>query len=106
MANMQQIIRQKIVAGFAPVYLEIENESHRHSGPATESHFKLTLVSDRFDGLKPVARHQLVYQTLAAELREGGVHALAMHLYTAAEWSHSGNQVPDSPDCRGGSLAR
>lgn len=105
MANMQQIIRQKIVAGFAPVHLEIENESHKHSGPATESHFKLTLVSERFTGLRPVARHQQVYQTLADELGKGGVHALAMHLYTAEEWAHSGSQAPVSPDCRGGSLA-
>jgi BolA family transcriptional regulator, general stress-responsive regulator len=105
MVTMQQIIRQKIVDAFAPGHLEIDNESHKHSGPATESHFKLTLVSENFAGLKPVARHQLVYQTLADELGEGGVHALAMHLYTADEWAHSGNQAPVSPDCRGGSLA-
>lgn len=104
MANMQQIIRQKVVAGFSPTHLAIENESHKHSGPATESHFKLTLVSDRFEGLRPVARHQLVYQTLAHELGQGGVHALSMHLYTASEWVQTGQHVPVSPDCRGGSM--
>ncbi|ALO46034.1 BolA family protein [Pseudohongiella spirulinae] len=105
MANMQQIIRQKMVAGFSPGHLEIENESHKHSGPATESHFKLTVVSAKFEGLRPVARHQLVYQTLADELGAGGVHALSMHLYTDAEWAQTDHQVPLSPDCRGGSLA-
>jgi len=29
------------------------------------------------------------------------VHALALHTFTPEEWAASG-QVPDSPDCRGG----
>ncbi|MGM0634281.1 MAG: BolA family protein, partial [Pseudomonadota bacterium] len=69
-------------------------------GPATESHFKVTLVSDRFEGQRAVRRHQQVYGLLGEEL-DGGVHALALHLYTPEEWREQG-KPPDSPDCRGG----
>ena len=32
--------------------------------PGSESHFKVTLVSDKFDGLRLVKRHQEVYGLL------------------------------------------
>ena len=99
---MQQRIQQAIVAQLQPSYLDVINESHMHSGPATESHFKLLVVSAVFEGLSAVKRHQKVYQVLAAELRDG-VHALAMHLYTPSEWQQSGQLAPVSPACRGGS---
>ena len=33
-----------------PEFMQLENESHMHSGPATDSHFKVTLVSTAFSG--------------------------------------------------------
>lgn len=95
-------IRQKLQHALDPLYLDLVNESHKHSGPATESHFKVTLVSAGFEGLRPVQRHQRVYGILADELK-GGVHALALHLYTASEWEAQQQQSPASPDCMGGS---
>ncbi len=86
-----------------PVHLTVENESHMHNVPAdSETHFKVTLVSERFAGLMPVKRHQQIYAALADEL-SGPVHALALHLYTPDEWQARGNARPDSPNCRGGS---
>lgn len=102
MASMQARISEKVIAGILPQHIEIINESHMHSGPATESHFKLVAVSQQFDGLSAVKRHQLIYGLLAEELK-GGVHALALHLYSPAEWEKMGLDVPASPDCRGGS---
>ena len=99
-ASIEHTINLKL-QHLEPAFLEIANESHMHSGPATDSHFKLTVVSNQFDGKRPVARHQLIYGVLAEELA-GPVHALALHLYTPQEWQQSG-QVPDSPNCRGGS---
>jgi len=49
-----------------------------------------------------VKRHQSVYALLADEMA-GPVHALALHLYSPAEWVERANARPDSPDCRGGS---
>lgn len=90
------------LATLEPVMVQIENESHRHNVPVnSETHFKVTLVSARFEGLMPVKRHQQIYALLADEL-SGPVHALALHLYTPEEWQTRGGERPDSPDCRGG----
>ena len=102
--RIQTIINHKLTAALAPVHLEVINESHMHSVPAnSETHFKLVVVADAFDGKRSVARHQAIYQILADELA-GEVHALAIHTYTEQEWQAKG-QAPDSPQCRGGSKA-
>tara|TARA_Y100001001_G_scaffold163078_1_gene191218 strand:+ start:350 stop:745 length:396 start_codon:yes stop_codon:yes gene_type:complete len=95
--SIEETIKSK-VAALNPQHLELINESHDHAGPATDSHFKLVLVSDEFDGKRVVARHQSVYKILADELA-GPVHALALHLYTPAEWQDA--EVPASPNCQG-----
>lgn len=100
--EIQAIIEDKLQA-LEPTSLKVENESHMHSVPAnSETHFKVTLVSSRFQGLMPVKRHQQIYALLADEL-SGPVHALALHLYTPEEWQVRGQSRPDSPGCRGGS---
>ena len=75
-------IREKLTARFAPIRLEIIDESHRHAGhagarPEGETHFTVTIVSATFAGLPRVARQRLVYQTLADELATR-VHALSL----------------------------
>jgi BolA protein len=91
-------IAQKVSAALLPVHLELLNESHMHAGPRTDSHFKLVAVATAFEGLNKVKRHQLVYRLLGEELA-GPVHALALHLYTPAEWEKQ--VVPASPLCAG-----
>jgi BolA protein len=103
--EIKQSIENKINADFAPAHLLVENESHMHSVPVnSETHFKLTLVSDMFCGKRKVARHQAVYRVLAQELA-GEVHALTMHLYSTDEWEQVNGQTPGSPQCLGGSQA-
>ncbi len=100
---VQQEIEQRLQQHFSPVHLEVANESHMHSVPAnSETHFKVVIVSDAFDGKRKVARHQQVYAELSAQL-EGPVHALALHTYTPGEWQRRQEQAPQSPDCLGGS---
>lgn len=82
-------IRAKLTAALAPVHLEIHDESARHAGhagarPEGETHFRLVVASEAFQGLSRVARHRLVYQALEAELRER-VHALALELFAPEE---------------------
>ncbi|MFC3284312.1 BolA family protein [Litchfieldella rifensis] len=99
--SIQASIEDKLQA-LDPTYLKVENESHMHNVPAdSETHFKVTLVSERFTGLMPVKRHQQIYALLADELA-GPVHALALHPYTPQEWEARGGSRPDSPHCRGG----
>lgn len=98
--NRQQRIEQCLQQAFAPDHLQVENESHGHNVPAnSETHFKVTLVTEAFTGLKPVARHQRIYALLQGELDQG-LHALSLHLFTPEQWQ---GQVPASPACMGGS---
>ncbi len=100
--SVQQQIHDKLVEALTPAVLEVINESHMHSGPATESHFKVVVVAPSFDGVPLIRRHRLVNQALAAELA-GGVHALSIHAYTPQQWTERGGEIPRSPPCRGGS---
>lgn len=84
-------------------YLSVINESHQHSVPEnSETHFKVTLVSQEFAGMNKVKRHQQVYK-LTGELMAQGLHALALHLYTPEEWQSLNELSPASPQCMGGS---
>jgi BolA protein len=80
--SVEDQIREKLTRAFAPVALEVVNDSHRHAGHAGspdtgESHFTVKMVSAAFAGKSRVERHRLVNQALAAELA-GPVHALAI----------------------------
>ena len=98
-------IQDKLATRFAPIHLDVVNESgNHHVPPGSETHFKVTLVSERFAGQRLIARHRLVNEALAAELA-GGVHALAIHTYTVDEWRIRQASAPASPDCAGGSRA-
>jgi len=102
--SVAEAIESKVRDALPVTHLELENESHRHNVPAnSETHFKLVLVSEAFQGLMPVRRHQTVYKALAEEMA-GPVHALALHLFTPSEWRDQGGDVADSPDCRGGGV--
>ena len=99
--TMQSRITEKLQQAFSPEHLEVVDESHMHNVPeGAESHFKVLIVSDDFNGKMLIARHRLVNAALADEL-ENGIHALALHTMTMAEWFEKGG-APDSPECLGG----
>ncbi|NTS77597.1 BolA/IbaG family iron-sulfur metabolism protein [Catenovulum sp. SM1970] len=100
--KIQTQITDKLTSTFTPDVLDVINESHMHSGPAMESHFKVVIVSDAFNGKRLIGRHRLVNECLAKELAED-IHALAMHTYTPEEWVERKDSVPLSPNCLGGS---
>ena len=85
-----------------PRHLEVVNESHMHSVPKnSETHFKVLVVSEAFDGMGPVDRHRAVNSILKHELANG-VHALSLRTLTPAQWEK--DAVPfESPACLGGS---
>lgn len=100
--KVQTAIEEKISASLAPTYLEVLNESNQHNvPPGSESHFKVTVVSEQFDSKMLIARHRILNQLLAEELA-ASIHALSMHTYTPEEWSDKNQQVPKSPPCLGG----
>jgi regulator of penicillin binding proteins and beta lactamase transcription (morphogene) len=99
--SKQQELLERIQAEFQPHFATVENESHMHSsGRGADSHFKLVIVSDAFEGMRKVQRHQKLYQLFADDLKNG-IHALALHLYTKSEWESLGKAFPKSPNCLG-----
>ena len=102
--NIQRQIEEHITEQLRPSFLDVSNESDQHNVPVnSETHFRVVVVSEQFEGKRSVARHQQVYRAVAAEL-EGPVHALALHTYTSSEWSEP-KVAPASPECMGGSQA-
>jgi len=101
--KIQQIIQSKLTESFSPHHLTVENESSNHNVPAgSESHFKVVVVSDAFEGKRLLQRHRAINACLADEL-QNHIHALAIHTYTLSEWQEM-QQVPESPNCLGGSM--
>jgi len=100
--QIQQRIEQKLRERLAPSVLEIVNESSMHSVPVgSETHFKVTVISDAFEGKSLVERHRIVYDALREEM-QSGVHALTITSRTPVEWEKNGT-VAKSPPCLGGS---
>lgn len=98
--TMQETITNKIQDAMNPLHLEVENESHMHNVPAgSESHFKILVVSEQFDGQMLIKRHRLLNSILSEELTQ--IHAMALHTMTPDEWAEKG-AAPSSPPCEGG----
>jgi acid stress-induced BolA-like protein IbaG/YrbA len=57
------------------------------------THFSARLVGPEFEGLRPLARHQLVYRALGARMG-GEIHALTIEAYTPQEWAVRSQQGP------------
>ncbi|XP_028912177.1 bolA-like protein 1 [Ornithorhynchus anatinus] len=98
---VEAAIREKLRRALAPDVLELRNESDAHAGPpGRETHFRLAVVSARFEGLGPLQRHRLVHAALAEELA-GPVHALAIQARTPEQW-RADPTLGRSPPCLGG----
>ena len=69
------------------VHIDDDSAAHAgHAGAAAGSHYTVTIVAACFAGKARVARHRLVYDALAEEMRRG-VHALAIRAYTPQEFA-------------------
>jgi len=81
-------LREELQRAFDAEHVEVEDESARHRGHAGADeggHYSATVVTTRFAGLAPLARHRAVYAALG-DLGERGIHALALTTYTPEEW--------------------
>lgn len=82
MTTVAETIRRKLDYAFAPLRLDIVDESHRHAGhagarPEGETHFRVEIVAAAFSGKSRLERQRLVYGALTEELA-GPVHALSL----------------------------
>lgn len=98
--TVEETLQTKLQTEFTPTLLEIENESHKHSGSSTTSHFRVVIVSDAFEGSRLIARHRKINTLLASELANE-IHALALHTFTNDEWAKKGENAAKSPACAG-----
>ncbi|EKX36286.1 hypothetical protein GUITHDRAFT_79024, partial [Guillardia theta CCMP2712] len=74
-----------------PTHIELVDDSAKHAGheamkgsTAKETHFRLKVVSSKFEGLSLVKRHQMVYALLNEQFQQG-LHALNIVAKTPQE---------------------
>ncbi|EOR01520.1 hypothetical protein E3P92_00512 [Wallemia ichthyophaga] len=87
-------IQDKLRGELHPQKLEVRNDSslhaHHHAmvvqgGGNGETHFAVTAISERFNGMLQIQRHRLVNRLLTEEFEKMGLHALSLRLYTQQE---------------------
>ena len=81
-------IRAMLSEALAPTVLELVDESALHAGHAGAAsgggHYRLKIVSEKFDGLKLVMRHRLVYDAVHTMMHTE-IHALAITALAPSE---------------------
>ena len=87
--RVNEIITEKLTEAFLPESLRVVDESHQHEGhaghrPGGETHFRVYIVAEAFQGKSRVERHRMINTALAQELA-GRVHALAIHANAPGE---------------------
>jgi acid stress-induced BolA-like protein IbaG/YrbA len=71
-----QQVADLILAGLPGATVDVQSED--------DVHFAALVVSPQFAGLRPIARHQLVYKTLG-ELMGREIHAMSLEALTPEE---------------------
>jgi BolA protein len=89
--RVRDLITEKLTKTFAPLRLEVVDESAQHQGhagwrPGGQTHFRVDIVAEAFHGKSRLERHRMINAVLAEELR-AGVHALAIHAASPGERS-------------------
>jgi BolA protein len=81
-------IRARLTAALAPSALELTDDSALHAGhPGAATgggHYRVRLVSERFEGCKLVMRHRLVYDAVH-DMMHTEIHALAITALAPSE---------------------
>ena len=80
--TMDERIVTRLTEALDPVALDVVDESDRHAGHAGAragggTHYRVRIVSARFERQSRVERHRLVYGLLEGEFADG-LHALAL----------------------------
>lgn len=74
-------IRACLEATFAPVELDVKDDSHLHAGhegaKSGKGHFSVRIVSAAFIGVSPIDRHRMVFDALG-DMMQRDIHALSV----------------------------
>lgn len=97
MTSRADLIERKLRQDLSPTHLEVLDESAQHAGhagvlesqhadtdadtagSAGGTHYRIRVASAKFDGLKLVNKHRLIYASLQTFIDQG-VHALAIEV--------------------------
>ena len=81
-------IRERLEAALAPSEIVLDDESALHAGHAGAAsgggHYRLKIVSTKFEGVKLVMRHRLVYDSVH-DMMHKEIHALAITALAPSE---------------------
>jgi BolA protein len=81
-------IERMLNDALSPTELQVKDQSHLHAGhegaKEGKGHFEVTIVSEKFEGVRRVARHRLVYDALG-EFMDSDIHALRINAFSPSE---------------------
>ncbi len=82
MSSVADYLQKHLQEAFSPKSLEVINESHLHAGHAGddgtgESHFRIKIVAEAFNGMSRVERHRAINKIVQPKIDEG-LHACAI----------------------------
>ncbi|XP_063703608.1 bolA-like protein DDB_G0274169 [Culicoides brevitarsis] len=93
---------RSVLEELSPVHLEVVNESFMHNVPkGSETHFKVLIVTEKFEGIPLIKRHRMVNGLIKEKLQEAFPHALSLETKTPTQWKPD-YVMEQSPNCRGG----
>ncbi|KAK0168282.1 hypothetical protein PV327_002106 [Microctonus hyperodae] len=99
---IENSIKEKLRNALTPSHMEIINESYMHNvSKGSETHFKVVVVSDKFQNQPLIKRHRIINELLENEL-QSVVHALSIVAKTPEQWEESSKKISPSPACKGG----
>ncbi|XP_062123771.1 bolA-like protein DDB_G0274169 [Drosophila sulfurigaster albostrigata] len=102
---IETAMRKALTTELKPLFLDVSNESPMHNTPKqAESHFRVLVVSDKFNDLTLIKRHRLVNDTIKKALEAAGfefMHALSIEAKTPKQWQPD-HEPEKSPPCLGG----
>ena len=89
--NRAKRIERLLTEALTPHHLDIVDEAALHAGHAGareggETHYRVTIVADAFDGESRVARQRRVNAALVDEFADG-LHALSIRTFTPGEYA-------------------
>lgn len=81
-------IERLIKTGFEDATVKVMSDDNTHYGAI--------VIAAEFEGMRPIARHQLVYKTLGT-LVGNEIHALSIQAFTPEEWQARGGPGSQAP---------
>lgn len=75
-----EMIRERLEKEFAPIALDIIDDSHMHAGHASAGgagHFTVKITAEAFAGKMPLQRHKMVFAAVD-DMMQTEIHALSI----------------------------